>query len=43
MATQVTYKGSTIASFTNTSKTLKTSGKYMEDDVTVSESISLQS
>ena len=43
MATQVSYKGSTITSFTNTSKTLKTSGKYMEDDVIVSESISLQS
>ena len=43
MSTQVTYKGSTIASFANTTKTLKTSGKYMEDDVAITESISLQS
>ena len=42
MATQVTYKGSTIANFTNTTKTLKTAGKYMEGDVAVTESISLQ-
>ena len=43
MATQVVYKGDTIASFSNTTKTLKTSGKYMEDDVTITESIALQS
>lgn len=43
MSTQVTYKGDTIASFSNTTKTLKTSGKYMEDDVTITESIALQS
>ena len=42
MATQVKYKGSTIANFTNTTKTLKTAGKYMEGDVAVTESISLQ-
>ena len=39
MSTQVTYKGNTIANFTNDTKTLKTSGKYMEDDVVVTESI----
>lgn len=38
MSVSVTYKGSSIASFTNTTKTLKTSGKYMEGDVTISES-----
>ena len=43
MSTTVTYKGSTLTSFTNTTKTLKTSGKYMEDDVAITESISLQS
>lgn len=37
MSIQITYKGSTIASFANTTKTLKTSGKYMEGDVAVTE------
>ena len=37
MSTTVSYKGSTIAAFTNTSKTLQTSGKWMEDDVTITD------
>lgn len=35
MSTTVTYKGNTIATVNNNTKTLKTSGKYMEDDVTL--------
>lgn len=35
MSTTVTYKGSTIATVNNNTKTLKTSGTYMEDDVTL--------
>ena len=35
MATTVTYKGSTLTTLTNQTKTLKTAGKYMEDDVTI--------
>lgn len=35
MATNVTYKGNTLVEFEGTTKTLKTSGKYMEDDVTI--------
>ena len=35
MATQVTYKNNQIASFANGTRILKTSGKYMEDDVTI--------
>ena len=35
MATNVTYKGSTLVEFESTTKVLKTSGKYMEDDVTI--------
>ena len=40
MSTTVSYKGSTIAAFTNTSKTLQTSGKWMEDDVTITDTSS---
>lgn len=36
--TTVTYKGSTIASFTNDTKTLTTQGKYLEDDITLVDS-----
>ncbi len=39
MPTNVTYKGSSIASFADTTKTLKTAGKYMEDDVTIIDTI----
>lgn len=35
MSTTVTYKGNTIATVNNGTKTLKTAGKYMEDDVTL--------
>lgn len=42
MSTQVTYKGNTIANFINDTKTLKTAGKYMEDDVTITEVIAGQ-
>lgn len=35
MATTVTYKGNEIATVDNNTKTLKTAGKYMEDDVTL--------
>lgn len=35
MSTTVTYKGSVIATVDNNTKTLKTAGKYMEDDVTL--------
>lgn len=35
MATTVTYKGNTIATVSNNTKTLKTAGTMMEDDVTL--------
>ena len=35
MATTVTYKGNTIATVNNNTKTLKTAGTVMEDDVTL--------
>lgn len=37
MSTTVTYKGNTIATVNNNTKTLKTAGKYMEDDVTLTD------
>lgn len=37
MSSTVTYKGSTIASVSNNTKKLNTSGKYMEDDVTITD------
>ena len=40
MSTTVTYKGSTIATVSNGTKTLKTAGTYMEDDVTLVDSTS---
>lgn len=36
MSSTITYKDNNIATFNTGTKTLKTSGKYMEDDVTVS-------
>lgn len=42
MSVIVTYKNNDIASFSNTEKTLKTSGKFMEDDVVISENLRLQ-
>lgn len=38
MATTVSYKGSTIATVSNQTKTLTTSGKYMEADVVITDS-----
>lgn len=35
MSTTVTYKGNTLTTVNNTTKTLKTAGKYMEDDITL--------
>ena len=35
MSTTVTYKGSTLTTAENQTRVLKTSGKYMEDDVTI--------
>ena len=37
MATTVSYKGSTLTTVNNQTKTLKTAGKYMEDDVTITD------
>lgn len=35
MSTTVTYKGSTLTTAENQTRTLKTSGKYLEDDITI--------
>lgn len=35
MSTVVTYKGETLTTVTNGTKVLLTSGKYMEDDITL--------
>ena len=43
MSTTVTYKGSTLTTVDNQTRTLKTAGKYMDGDVVltdVSESVS---
>ena len=37
MSTSVNYKGNEIASFSNTTKTLKTSGKYLEGDISITD------
>ena len=37
MSTTVTYKGSTLTTATNQTRTLKTAGKYMEDDITITD------
>lgn len=45
MSTTVTYKGSTLTTATNQTRTLETAGKYLEDDVTIVDStpvVSLQ-
>ena len=42
MPVQVSYKGSQLTSFANTTKTLRTSGKYLEGDVSITETMSLQ-
>lgn len=38
MSTTVTYKGTTLATVTNQTKTLKTAGKYLEGDVIITDS-----
>lgn len=35
MSTTITYKGYQIANFSNDTKTLTTSGKYLEDNITI--------
>lgn len=37
MSATITYKGNTIATASNNTKVLKTAGKYMEDDVTITD------
>lgn len=37
MSTTITYKGSTLATVDNATKTLKTAGKYMEGDVIITD------
>lgn len=37
MSTTVTYKGNTLTTATNQTKVLETAGKYMEDDITVTD------
>ena len=41
MSVKVTYKGNTLTNFSNTSKKLLTAGKYLEDDVTISDDTGL--
>lgn len=40
MSTTVTYKGSTLTTVNNQTRTLKTAGKYMEDDVKLTDTTS---
>ena len=35
MSTTVTYKGSTLTTVNNQTRTLNTSGKYLEDNITL--------
>jgi len=37
MSATVTYKGSTLTTVDNQTRTLKTAGKYMEDDVIITD------
>lgn len=37
MTTTITYKGETLTTVTNTTKTMTTAGKYLEDDVTITD------
>lgn len=37
MSTTVTYKDNTLTTVNNATKTLKTAGKYMEDDVVITD------
>lgn len=38
MSVNITYKNNTLTSFSNGTKILKTAGKYMEDDVIITDS-----
>ena len=40
MSTTVTYKGNTLTTVSNATKTLKTAGKYMEGDVQLTDTTS---
>ena len=40
MSTTVKYKGNTLTTVSNATKTLKTAGKYMEDDVQLTDTTS---
>lgn len=37
MSTTVTYKGNTLTTATNQTRTLQTAGKYLEDDITITD------
>lgn len=41
MSTTVTYKGNTLTTVDNQTRTLKTAGKYLEDDITLVDSTSI--
>ena len=43
MSSTITYKGNTLVTVSDQTKTLKTSGKYLEDDLTVADSTLLKS
>ena len=38
MSTEISYKGSVLTTVSNETKTLQTAGKYLEDDITVTDS-----
>ena len=42
MTAKIEYKGETLATVKNATKTMTTAGKYMEDDVAITDSIDLQ-
>ena len=43
MATNISYKSNQLASFTNATKTLKTAGKYVEGDIVVTNTTTINS
>ncbi len=43
MATSISYKSNQLASFTNATKTLKTAGKYVEGDIVVTNTTTINS
>ena len=42
MSTTITYKNNQLASFKSGTKTLKTAGKYLEDDIAISDNTVLE-